>query len=299
LEPEYVFIVGLPRTGTKLVKNVLESAPGVRCKLSPETFFLGHFVRSGHRRRVRALGDLTDDATIARIVDLYYSGTLHGTYWQQLQRGKLGVTREAFYQALLAAPRTERDVYRTMLAIHAPREGRVILGDKTPGNLYHVPTLLEWFPKAKVIHTVRDPRAVMASEWRRRMMAPDTPLARLTRPLYSIFIVVHMTVAGFRAVKLHHRYRRLYPESYYLSKFEDLVVHPEQSTRKLCDFLGIEFSPVMLNPDQVGSSYGRQGGTGFDREALTRWRSHLKPWIRAWLWFWGRKHLKEFGYTGP
>jgi hypothetical protein len=296
----YVFIVGLPRTGTKLIKNVLESAPHVRCKLSPETFFLGHFRRPGVRRRLRELGDLRDDAAMERVADLFYSGKLQGTYWQHLRKGKLGVSRESFLEALLSCERTEKDIYRVVLGIHAPRGDDVILGDKTPGHLYHVPTILEWFPHARVVHTFRDPRAILASEWKRRMKArPQTLLARLTSPLASFAIVLHTTITWLHAVKLHRRYRRLYPESYYLSRFEDLVREPEESARRLCDFLGIGLRDEMLNPRQVGSSFERESASGFDRDTLTRWRSHLRPWMNAWLWLWCRRPMKELGYLEP
>jgi|GEM_PF-5735334 hypothetical protein len=38
MPPRYVFIVGLPRTGTKLMQNILENAQDVKCSISPENF---------------------------------------------------------------------------------------------------------------------------------------------------------------------------------------------------------------------------------------------------------------------
>jgi hypothetical protein len=171
--------------------------------------------------------------------------------------------------------------------------------------------LLEWFPEAKIIHTFRDPRAVLASEHKKLLEQHDRRIARLkkegrqlqaiflnlTRPFFSLIIVLYITLAWLSAARLNYKYKKLYPKNYYLSKFEDLVSEPEKSVRHLCQFLGIEFNEAMLNPPTIGSSYTRETNSGFDQQTLTRWQDYLKPWMNTWLLFWGKKYLREFGYV--
>jgi hypothetical protein len=297
MKPQYIFVVGLPRTGTKLVSDILQNSQHVHCKISPENFFLGHLIRPGVRHQLRQMGDMADETTVRKLVEAMYAGQFAGTYWEMLQSGYLGVEKEKFVQAILASGRSEKDIYEVMMRIHPDVTPETILGDKNPGHLYHVPTLLAWFPEAKVIHTFRDPRAILVSEWRRRMKErPATFLSTLTKPFYSLLIVLHVTITWLYAVRLHHRYRKQYPHHYYLSKFEDLVTDSERSVKNLCQFLEIEFHPEMLSPRKVGSSYARDGGAGFDAQALTRWQDHLTPWMQAWLLLWSKKYLREFGY---
>jgi hypothetical protein len=65
--------------------------------------------------------------------------------------------------------------------------------------------------------------------------------------------------------------------------------------QKLCDFLEVDFDPVML--EQVVVSRGfNVGEKGFDAKAATRWKKHIDPWIEKWFNLIFGKYLKKFGY---
>jgi len=259
---------------------------------------MGRFIRPGIRDEIRKIGDMSQDANVRKLVDYMYSDELDWGYWKRLRNGSLGVDREELLREILSSGRSDKEIYEIVLRIHTTVTDDTILGDKTPAHLYHVPKLIEWFPESKVVHTFRDPRAILASEWlKRTKKVPATfyPV-KPTHPLYSFTIVLHVTVTWLYAVRLHRRYKERYPQNYRFLKFEDLVREPEKQIRELCAFLDIEFDSRMLNPRQTGSSYSRRGGTGFDQEALTRWQRHLKPWMQTWIQFWGGKRLKQFDY---
>jgi hypothetical protein len=305
MEPRYIFIVGLPRTGTKLMQNTLENAQDVKCIISPENFFLGRVIRPGVRRKMRKIGDMSDDANVRRLVDCMYAGKFSGEYWWRLRDGRLGVDRETMLQKILDTDRSDREIYAVLLRVHAELAGNTVLGDKSGPHLYRVPTLLEWFPDAKIIHTFRDPRAILASEYTRRYRLiskrfirkrPTTFPYKLVDPFLTLTTVGYITVAWLYAARLHFKYRKRYPNNYYLSKFEDLVSEPERSVRQLCEFLDLQFHSGMLNPGKVDSSFGPRGGTGFDKQALDRWKDHLKPWMNMWVLLVGKKYLSKFGY---
>jgi hypothetical protein len=310
VEPKYAFIVGLPRTGTKLMMNVLENTQDRDCNITPENFFLGRVLRPGVRQKLKQFGDLSIDSNVQRLVEAMYAGKFFGAYWDRLLNGRLAVDKDVMLERILDSDRSDKAIYSVLLEVHANVTEKSILGDKSGPHLYHVPTLLEWFPEARVVHTFRDPRAVLASEHKKLLAKQQRRIDRLkeagktgqaiflklTEPLSSLGIVLYITVAWLYAVRLHHKYKKLYPQNYYLSKFEDLVSQPEQSIRQLCEFLNIEFHPNMLNPPQIGSSYVGSGGTGVDKQTLSRWRTYLKPWMNGWLLLWGRKYLREFDY---
>ena len=76
------------------------------------------------------------------------------------------VDKGALIEALLKTDRTEQDLFNTILKQYAADVP--ICGEKTPAHIHEVPLLLNWFPKAKIIHAVRDPRAIYISSMLKR-----------------------------------------------------------------------------------------------------------------------------------
>jgi len=289
LSAKYIFIVGLPRTGTKLMRNILQGSPMIHCRISDEGFFLGHsispVISPGVRHHINKIGDMSEDSNVVKLVDYMYSGKFVGTYWTMLKNGRLGVDKNQFLQEILKSDRTDKSIYEIIMRIHTNLTDTTILGDRTPSHLYHVPMLMKWFPEAKVIHTFRDPRAIIASQ-----------LKRLD--LHYSMVVPYITISWIRAVRLHYTYKGLYPNNYILSQFEDLVSDPELKIKEICDFLNIEFHSDMLSPRKdISSFYSKKGATGFDRDTLVRWKHYLSPGIKKWIFFWTKKYLEQFGYS--
>ncbi len=188
-EPEAIFIVGVSRSGTTLMRRILDKHS--RIGIATENHYLGHLLAwEGTRSYFRRVGDLREDASIRRLVELIYSGDLQrrsrlrelSPYWRWLTER---VPREDIEAYLLASDRSERGVFQAFLRIYADRRGKVIMGEKTPAHLAYVDTLLTWFPDARVIHCMRDPRAIYVSELRRRsehaVGFPYRQLARIRR----------------------------------------------------------------------------------------------------------------------
>ncbi len=171
-EPEAIFIVGASRSGTSLMRTLLERSD--RIALARENHFLGHLRESeGARYYFRRAGDPRDDETMRSIARMIYSGDFQrqsrwrevSTFWRWLIEN---VPQDEMERRLLAAERTERGMWVAFLRAYADRLGRPIIGEKTPAHLAHVATLLEWFPDARVVHMLRDPRGVYVSDLRRR-----------------------------------------------------------------------------------------------------------------------------------
>lgn len=300
MKPKYLFVVGLPRTGSKLVENILRKSPHINYQSAGETYYMGHLITPGIKDEIKKIGDLSKDANVHKLLDYFYTGTLDEGFWKYMKRDntrKINVDKEEFLQELLACDRSAKGVYEVILRIHAKIDNETILGDKTNSHIYHVPTLIEWFPQAKIVHMFRDPRAILASNLNKSIL-PRIPFlpGKPGSPFYTFAMTSKVTFTWMHVVRLHHQYEKRCPQNYRLVKFEDLVAEPEKSVRELCVFLDIEFDPEMLQPELVGSSFRREQASGFDPQTLTRWKQHLKPWMGNWVQFWAKKYLREFGY---
>lgn len=312
---EKIFIVGCERSGTSLLREVLNRSDRVCIAL--ETHFLRRFSRTGKARRLERFGDLRDDANVERLAAALLAGrrALGSSYWGWLADE---VTEETFRDRILRTDRTERSLFTVLMELYAERTcgastgdgsmGDVILGEKTPSHLYYVPTLLEWFPGARVVHTFRDPRSIVVSKLlkvRKTMEGPKVRFSYLPswmiRILETPIEVLHITKSWLDATRLHRRYARAYPGRYHMVRFEDLVTDPEGRVKEICDFLRLPFERRMLEEVPVmGSSYAPEGRrrSGFDTRAIDRWREHIHPVVSAWFSVVFRGPLRGLGYAG-
>ena len=294
----HVFIVGLPRTGTTLTRNILNRSPLVG--LGGESHFFATRRRMGLARRPGVMdelaqaGDPRTDEGVCAVVDAIFARRGRN-FWGRIAAGAGG---EEFGRALRASDRTPRAILDLALAHYAA--GRPIRGEKTPAHLNAVPELLRWYTGARVIHCLRDPRAVYVSNRRKYGDERLTRVGRLARrlgPLFELYAGLDVALQFRRAVRLHHRYEREYGGRYTLIRFEDLVRAPQETVEQLCAFVGIPFEPDMLDQVVANSSYLPKGSAaGIDPEAVDRWRGHLSPLVDRWMRLWAGRSMAEFGY---
>lgn len=301
-EPEAIFIVGVSRSGTTLMRRILDKHS--RIGIATENHFLGHLLPwEGTRHYFRRLGDLRDDDRIHALVELIYSGALQrrsrlrelSPYWRWLTRKVPPADIEAY---LLASDRTDRGLFEAFLRIYADRRGKAVMGEKTPAHLEYVDELLAWFPDARIVHCLRDPRAIFVSELRRRTEhAVGVPYRQLAAmpALLSSFVLLQVVWAWARAVHQHRRLVRRYPDRYRLVRFEDVVAQPEATLDDLCAFLGLKAEPRMLE-QKVTSKGALVGSAGFDAGAADRWRSHIDGSAEAAIDLLLGRRLVEMGY---
>lgn len=303
------FIVGPGRTGTSLLRSILVA--GGDLAIAPETHFLRRLSVTGAGRELRRFAPLTDDANARRLVAWLYGGRRRwqAAYWTWLRRN---VEPAEFERLVLATDRTEPALFGLLLALHADRTGAAdrLLGEKTPAHLYSVPILLEWFPEARVIHLLRDPRSILASKLEKvrqrrdregpARLLPDA-LGPLARRLVTPVETAHVIREWRDAVALDRRYAAQYDERYRLVRFEDLVTTPGSVVRALCEFLGIPFRDAMIEDVRVvGSSFGgaHRGATGFDETSVRRWEGRLGRLPAAIVARAAGADLARLGYDG-
>lgn len=305
--PSHIFIVGLPRSGTSLLRHILNLSPDVA--IASESHFFGapdtrgflrralargdtrfyNQARRGIRHHVAQLGDLHSDDVVAQAVAYLY--TRDRQYWLWLREN---IPQEDVLQRALAAPRTEAGLFDALLGPFA--DDRPIRGEKTPQHLFYVPTLLDWYPRARVIHILRDPRAVYVSTLRKAEFQARRQARGAWRSWHTTQLA-YTLISWLRAAHLHTLYAQRYTNQYRLCRFEDMVDAAEQTLPALCDFLEIDFLPAMLQPAFQNSSFTEPATKqGFDATSTERWRQHVHPLANQIVVASARRRLLEFGY---
>jgi hypothetical protein len=303
-EPEAIFVVGVARSGTTMLRYLLEASP--RIAIARENHFMGHvFGRRGARHFFRRAGDIADDDAVRKVVDMIYSGEYErisgwrkpSPYWYWL---KDNVSRDEVEAALLSAERSERGMFRAFMRIYADQAGKPVMGEKTPVHLNYTDTLLDWFPDAKVIHMLRDPRAVYVSDRYRRQSRARWPYTWLDRVplLLESYLLVLTVFAWSRAVRLHPRLAKQYPDNYRLFRFEDVVTRPDELLPQVFSFLGVEMPEGATWSVGLTAKHGmRSSDEGIDPNAASRWRERIHPFAKRFLELFLRRSMRRYGYT--
>ena len=216
--PPFPFFVGCGRSGTTLLRAMVDSHPEV--SVPDEVAFIIRYHRPhralqyGWPRRFDAAActDLiVDDASLRR--------------WP---------VTETEARAALADPPPESfaDTVRRLYALVAASQGKPRYADKTPSHVLYLPRLGRLFPEARFVHLIRDGRDVALS-YRSVAWGPTT--------------VPEAAVRWRRSVRRGRRDgQRLGPDRYREIRYEALVTDPERVLRDLCPFLEIDWDDAML-----------------------------------------------------
>jgi hypothetical protein len=262
-----IFIVGSPRSGTTLMRRILDRHPAVA--ICGET----HFQRLVYLRR-KAFGDLGDFANRRRLITEYMASC-------RIQRA--GLDTAELVERLLREATSYKAMFSAILSYHAEAAGKRRCGEKTPHHAFFLGTLCEWFPNAVILHMIRDPRAAVAS---------------LQRAVWSPGSVV----TNARTWLKHNRAARLFRDrpGYLEVRYEELVTDPVTELGRVCALIGEEYSPLMQQPEVVTTAESKptmRSRAAVTSDRLDIWRSELTAAQVAQIeWVLGPE-LGSFGYT--
>lgn len=278
-----IFIVGANRSGTTLLRLVLNAHPRIAI---PEELIYFRSTMADVPVENWADPSLPDD-TYAAFVRQFID---------QNCEPLSGLDRDTLINEVLKGPHDFREPYRRVLEAWAAAHGKERWGEKTPGNLFFVDILLEMFPDAKFIHLVRDPRACVSSMNRASFFSSDTVLNALNWRKY---------------VTQGDTLLEGIPSSQYTTlRYEDLVDTPESCVRALCKFLEEDFDPGMLRFHRDAERYMKAEAANSFNSAATRpisdsmiskWKAQLNRAEIALIEWICADAMTEHGYTpiGP
>lgn len=259
-----IFIGGVPRSGTTLLRVILDTHPRIHC---------------GTELRV-----------VQAVAALWASAERTA---QPLLRDACGVDSE----------RLRRIFVDLLLAYLRPAwqsSGKPRIAEKTPFNVLVFPELRTLFPDSPLVHVIRDVRDVVASRLERdRAAAGGAPVdgpalaAERAREWAAV-----MTIR--RRMREHEELAR----GYFEIRYEALVRQPRETLEPLFAFLGEAFDPDVLGFHRVAREVDGTEEWSAEavrrpvfQSSCGRWRRSLTAAEHAAVLEVAGRELSELGYA--
>ena len=207
--PPAPFIVGMGRSGTTLLRLMLDSHSELA--IGPETEFAPEVIRACRK-----------GATPAELLALLR---------EQRKWGDFDLDEAELERRFAAAPKlTGGAALRAFFELYAESQGKPRWGDTTPAYVKRMPMISKALPEARFVHVIRDGRDVARSR-AKRASDPASP-AKAAETWRK------------RIGKAREQAKRL--DHYLEVRYEDLVTDTEATLRRVVEFAELPWEDGML-----------------------------------------------------
>jgi hypothetical protein len=205
------FVVGVTRSGSTLLRLMLDAHP--QMAIPPETYFVPDLIKAARRRR----------ATPEELLEV----VTENRHW-----GDFALDADELLERFRGVGRLNPgDALRAFFILYAERHGKSRWGDKTPGYVKRMRQIQAALPEARFVHMIRDGRdAALSREDRRLRESP--PMEKIAERWKKKIVRARRDAA-----ELDH---------YMEIRYEDLVLDPESTLHRACEFIELPFDAAML-----------------------------------------------------
>jgi hypothetical protein len=231
-----LFIIGMPRSGTKLMRALLNQHPRINLTLA-ESHFIPYFLKKfGNPPRFRTREDL--NPFIRKLEQTAFFATM--------KKAGYSLSEPTLFEGINYSSWSK--IFEHVFRRFGPKAptSATIWGDKTPGYINHMPLLKTLFPGAKFLHMLRDPR--------------DYCLSVRNSFGKSIYRAAHRWRQG---VENAHRYGAQLSVDYKEVHYEMLLDKPVSTMSQVADFLGVSYDDTLINltsaPEDLGDARRHNG----------------------------------------
>ena len=252
---EFLFIVGVGRSGTSLLQSMFASHPSVA--YMPESSFLRRYVA---KRVLAGIYISEGEGGVLRALDEDKS-------FSRLEVNSLALIRKS---AKSDEP-LDLAIYRQMIQMYNV-EKRPWVGDKDPRLIEFLSLASRFCPTAKVINMIRDPRDVLLSKkkavWSRE--------GHVWKHVFANRVQLKLgRVSGISD----------FGANYHEVVYEELIAAPEHVLSCLCEAMGLLFDNAMLTFGDAARKLVSETEVSWKKETFgpvltenkEKWRTGLTP----------------------
>jgi hypothetical protein len=168
--------------------------------------------------------------------------------------------------------------------------------EKTTSSEIYALEIAGWFPKAKFIHLIRDPRdnyASLKSGWQARYRLQEE------EPLGLLQSLIDRGRLGMRLARSNRAV--LGADRYMIVRFEDLMRTPDVWLKAMSEFIGVAYHPSLAMPSVngvawPGNNFDGQKFQGLSAANVGRWPQRIEAQEAATIEFFMADAMIEHGY---
>jgi hypothetical protein len=287
--PPVPFVVGMNRSGTTLLRMMLDAHPDLT--IPPETHFLPDLIKAARE------DNATPESALAAMKS--------AREW-----GDFGFSDEFMLERLRALPEVKAGpAVNVFYGAYMEEQGKPRWGEKTPTYVQKMKLIQRAVPEARFVHVIRDGRDVALS-------VLDRTVRDITAGDVAKRWQKKITKAREDKPQLHH---------YMEIRYEDLILDTEPVLRQVCEFIELPWDDSLLTYHERSAdrlkemaralpAEGRAKELSVERRMAThemttkppsadrvaRWRTQMTPEQREEFESVAGDLLAQLGYpTGP
>ena len=289
-----VFICGHPKSGTSLLRNLLDSHPQLIVFPEETTFFRHLYPRIKDEKPAEAL-----ELAVAHLTRFFewnresppeHQAGFYDRDYSHVDDQQVKARMRAYLETegvrhpgdyLTASARA----LASNFGLEAVEQKKWV--EKTPYNERYADLIFSWWPDARCLHIVRDPSDNYASYRRKQTHWQSGFFANSW---------ARSIAAGFENQMNYGKDR------YMILRYEDLVGDLDMVLASVCDFLAVEFVESLKIPTRMGFAWGGNSmfDTVFDTVSAApvgRWRKDLSRADAALIQLIAQKYIRPLGYA--
>lgn len=288
-----IFICGHPKAGTSLLRSILDSHPEIVVYPEETSFFRRYLPMAEGRDQEQKIN------LAARYLIHIFQWNLTNPPEHQAgfkDRDYSGISFTAVKEEMAKAVKDQfghdGDMLSAVMTAFGKVTGRITPRtrywlEKTPYNERYADRIFNWWPEARCIHVVRDPRDNYVSYRRKH---PDWT------PEFFASNWQTSTAQGQRNLK------KFGEDRYWLVTYEDFVQKPDETIAHLCSFLGISDDSALRQPTRdgrewKGNSMWSDQFSQISSAPVGRWVESLKPHEVYLIQSLAKKGMAAMGYN--
>ena len=248
-----VFIVGNDRSGTTMLRLILDRSPAL--SMPTESMIVEDFAPVRKQS-----GSLADHAAATQFLSTVWNHpkVAHWGLPEQPPEMPRGLSHIDAYRFALSAP------YKAYAHVH----GKTGWGDKTPSYINLIDEIMAVWPNAQIVNIVRDGR--------------DVSLSLRSMP-FGGNNTWAMARDWARGIELGEAAALAYPGQVHRIRYEDLVSNPGPAIEQLCAAIGLEYEQQMLDIHETPEhkvvsgqeDWFEQVWNGINQGSVGKWRRKM------------------------